>query len=163
MMDSIAQRFKLIWKSRKAPQAGESGQQMIEFTFTFVMLIVLFMAILILGWLFYSYATITNAARDGSWHLMTHPVLPADQDTFATADAEATWIVTRSMPLLDWGETVVNITPPVEERVYGAYVMVEVQHTLQMPRIEIPLGFDDTVFELGGPFEISAISRRSLD
>jgi hypothetical protein len=118
---------------------------------------------LILGWLFYSYATITNAARDGSWHLMTHPVLPDDQDTFATSDAEATWIVTQSMPLLDWGDTVVNISPPVEERVYGGYVMVEIQHTLQMPRIEIPLGFDDTVFGLGGPFEITAVSRRSLD
>ena len=68
-MERIAQRFKSIWKSPRAPQAGESGQQMIEFTFTFVMLIVLFMALLILGWLFYSYATITNAARDGSWHL----------------------------------------------------------------------------------------------
>ena len=162
-MYNIAQRFNSVWKSRRTPPAGESGQQMVEFTFTFVMLCVLFMALLILGWLFYSYATITNAARDGSWHLMTHPVLPADQATFATSDEETTWIVTRSLPLLDWGDTVVNITPPVEQRVYGSYVMVEVQHTLQMPRIVIPLGFDDTVFELGGPFQISSMSRRSLD
>ena len=162
-MERITQRFKSIWKSPRAPQAGESGQQMIEFTFTFVMLIVLFMALLILGWLFYSYATITNAARDGSWHLMAHPVLPADQDTFASSDDETTWIVTNSLPLLDTSQTVVNISPPIEQRVYGAYVLVEVQHTLQMPRIEIPLGFDDTVFVLGGPFEITAMSRRSLD
>ena len=163
MSETIVRKFKSIRTSRQASQAGESGQQMVEFTFTFVMLVVLFMALLILGWLFYSYATITNAARDGSWHLMTHPVLPEDQDTFETPDAEATWIVTRSLTLLNWGDTVVNISPPVEERVYGSYVMVEVQHTLQMPRIVIPLGWDDTVFELGGPFEISAMSRRSLD
>ncbi len=163
MMDRIAQRFKSTRISRNVPQAGESGQQMVEFTFTFVMLIVMFMALLILGWLFYSYATITNAARDGSWHLMTHPVLPADQDTFATSDAEATWIVTQSMPLLDWSETTVTISPTVENRVYGAYVLVKVDHTLQMPSFSIPLGFDGTVFQLGGPFAITAMSRRSLD
>lgn len=162
-MDSIAQKFKAVWKSHRPPQASESGQQMVEFTFTFVMLCVLFMALLILGWLFYSYATITNAARDGSWHLMTHPILPDDEDTFATSDAEAAWIVTRSMPLLDTSQTVVNISPPVDERVFGAYVMVEVRHTLNMPRIEIPIGWNDTVFGLGGPFEITAVSRRSLD
>jgi hypothetical protein len=65
--------------------------------------------------------------------------------------------------MLDWHDTVVNISPPVEQRVYGAYVMVEIQHTLQMPRIVIPVGWNDTVFELGGPFQISAVSRRSLD
>ena len=126
-------------------------------------MIVLFMAVCLMGCLYVTYAHMTNAARDGSWHLMTHPVLPGDQDTFATADAEATWIVTQSMPLLNWGDTVVNISPPVEERVYGAYVMVEIQHTLQMPSFSIPLGFDGTVFQLGGPFEITAMSRRSLD
>jgi hypothetical protein len=163
MIHTIMRKLKSIWTSQQASQASESGQQMVEFTFTFMMLIVLFMALLILGWLFYSYATITHAARDGSWHLMTHPVLPDDEDTFATADAEATWVVTRSMPLLDWGDTVVNISPPVEERVYGSYVLVEVQHTLQMPSFSIPLGFDGTVFQLGGPFQITAMSRRSLD
>jgi Flp pilus assembly protein TadG len=144
-------------------KADQSGQQMVEFTFTFIMLCVLLMALLGLGWVFYSYATIVNAARDGSYHLMTHPVLPGDPATFKTADAEATYVVTSTVSLLDWRHMTVNISPAVSKRVAGTYVAVEILYTVNLPRLDIPLGFTDTIIHLLGPIQLHALSRRSLD
>jgi len=150
-------------RSLATTSQSENGQQMIEFTFTFIILILLFAAMLILGWVFYTYATLTNAAREGSRHLMTHPTIPEDPDRFATSDLETTWIVTNSLPMLDWRPMVVNISPPVAQRVPGGYVAVEVVYTLNMPRLEIPLTLGDRVIGLGGPTPLRALSRRSLD
>lgn len=153
-------------KCRLAVKTGsgdQSGQQMIEFTLTFLMLIVLFMALLIMGWMFYTYATLTNAAREGSRHLMAHPTVPEDQATFATADQETRWVVTNSIPMLDWTLATVNISPSVPQRVPGGYVMVEVQYTMSMPEFRIPLIYADRDLVLGGPLQLRAMSRRSLD
>jgi hypothetical protein len=136
---------------------------MIEFTMTFLMLVVLFMALLIMGWMFYTYATITNAAREGSRHLMAHPTVPQDQVAFGTADEETTWVVTHSIPMLDWRQTTVNISPDVSLRVPGGYVMVEIEYTMTMPQFQIPLIYDDRMLTLGGPLQLRAMSRRSLD
>ena len=136
---------------------------MVEFAFTFMILVAFFVALLVLGWIFYSYVTITNAARNGSRHLMAHSVLPADQETFVTADAEATWVVTNTVPLLDWRRMNITISPPVANRIPGSYVAVEVRYVVNLPRLEIPLGFTDTPIGIGGPMTLRAVSRRSLD
>lgn len=144
------------------PAAGQSGQQMVEFALTFTMLVALLMALVIMGWVFFTYATITNAAREGSRHLMAHPTLPKDQVAFSTADQETTWVVTNSISMLDWRQMTVNISPDVSQRVYGGYVMVELIYTLTLPQINLPLLQGQTL-TIGGPFELQALSRRSLD
>ena len=141
----------------------QNGQQMIEFTLTFMMLVALFAALLLMGWMFFSYATITSAAREGARHLMAHPTVPQDQVTFGTADEEATWVVTRSLSMLDWTQAVVNISPAVSQRVPGGYVLVEIVYTMSLPEIQIPLIVSDQVVSLGGPVQLRAMSRRSLD
>lgn len=144
-------------------EADQCGQATVEFAFTFVIFTALLIAILGLGWLFFSYASIVNAARDGSHHLMAHPVIPADTSRFATADEEVTWIVTNSLPLLDWTNMTVTASPPPAQRVYGGYVAVAISYTVTLPEFNIPLGFDGTSYRLLGPMQISARSRRNLD
>jgi Flp pilus assembly protein TadG len=136
---------------------------MIEFTMTFLLLIVLLMALLIMGWMFYTQATITSAAREGSRHLMAHPTVPQNQATFSTADEEATWVITNSLPMLEWTRAVVTVGPSVAQRVPGGYVFVEIRYTMSMPQFNIPMIFEDRMLVLGGPLELTAISRRSLD
>ena len=144
-------------------EAGQSGQATVEFAFTFVLFSALLMAILGLGWVFFSYASIVNAARDGSHHLMSHPLQPADPSRFATADEEVTWIVTNSLPLLDWTNMTVTTSPPPAQRIHGGYVAVAISYTVTLPEFNIPLGFDGTSYRLLGPTQIGARSRRSLD
>jgi Flp pilus assembly protein TadG len=163
MRHRISRAIESKGKLALRPASAQSGQQMIEFTLTFLMLVVLFMALLIMGWMFYTYATITSAAREGSRHLMAHPTVPQDEVTFDTADEETTWVVTNSIPMLDWRRTTVNIAPDVSQRVPGGYVLVEVEYTMSMPEFRIPLIFQDRVITLGGPLELRAMSRRSLD
>jgi Flp pilus assembly protein TadG len=154
-------------QSRRQPVvrsvSDQSGQEMIEFTLTFVMLVVLFMALVIMGWMFYTDATITSAAREGSRHLMAYPTLPHDQVTFATSDQETTWVVTNSLPYLDWRQATVTIAPDVSLRVPGGYVLVKVDYTLLMPEFHIPLIYQDRMLTLGGPLQLHAMSRRNLD
>jgi len=145
------------------PAADERGQQMVEFTLTFIMLVALLMALAAMGWMFFTYATITHAAQEGSRHLMAHPVLPKDQVTFSTADEETTWVVTNSLPMLDWRQATINILPDVSLRVPGGYVAVEIGYTMTMPEFRIPRVFDEGMFVLGGPLELHAASRKSLD
>jgi len=139
---------------------------MVEFAFTFILFCVILVAIVIFGWFFFSYATIYNAARDGSHHLMNHPVLPdnpPDQPEFATADAEATWVVTTSMPLMDWTQMTLNLSPSVDNRFAGGYVAVEIVYDIPLPTISFPLGFTDDVITIIRPMRIRTLSRRNLD
>ncbi len=167
MRHKLVRAIQLKHRRALGPTADQNGQQMIEFTLTFLLLVVLFMALLIMGWMFYSYATLANAAREGSRHLMTHPTIPEDQATFGTdedsADRETTWVVTNSIPMLNWRQTTVNISPEVSQRVPGGYVMVEIEYIMSMPEFQIPLIFSDGTITLGGPFELRVVSRRSLD
>lgn len=159
ILRAIESRGKLSGR----PTADQGGQQMIEFTLTFIMLVVLLMALLLIGWTFFSYTSIASAAREGARHLMAHPTVPRDPVAFQTSNEETTWVVTNSIPMLDWRQATVNISPDLELRVPGGYVMVEIEYTVSLPRFEIPMIFRDETFVLGGPIEIQALSRRSLD
>jgi hypothetical protein len=148
----------------RSKRSEEKGQQMVEFTLTFGMLTVLLAALVLFAWYFFSYVSLVHATREGSRYLMAHPILPADPVAFATADEEATWVVTNSVPLLDWRNNMtVLISPPVEQRFAGSYVLVEIDYIFHLPQVELPLGFDGTTLTILGPMELHAYSRRSLD
>jgi hypothetical protein len=144
----------------------QSGQQMVEFTFTFIIVIALFAALLIFGWIFFSYATIVNAARDGSYHIWTHadghPDDPATYGEFGV-EAETRAVITRSVPLLNWREMTITITPPREQWVPGGFVAVEIIYDVPLPQIDLPLAWNDTVITIMGPLRLQSISRRSFD
>ncbi len=146
-----------------ATRADETGQQMVEFALTFTIFCALLMALALFGVVFFSYASLTNAAREGSRHLMAHPLLPADPVTFETADEEAIYVVTSSLPLLDWHNMTIQIMPEPALRVPGGYVAVQIQYTLQLLDINIPLLGGDSSIHLLGPVTLRTLSRRSLD
>lgn len=149
--------------SHRDPEPKESGQQLIEFSFTFIMFCGLFLALIMFAYVFFAHIVINNAAREGSRHLYTHPLLPDDDTTFATADAEAQYVMTSSLPVLDWRQVNINISPPVSARVAGSYVMVEIEYDVPLPRYEFPIGWGDTRWVLIEPITLQAMSRRSLD
>jgi len=141
----------------------EQGQQMVEFALTFTIFCLLLMALALFGTVFFSYASIVQAAREGSRHLMSHPLLPADPDTFETADQEAIWVVTNSLPLLDWrNHMTIAIMPEPQYRVPGGYVAVEIQYTMELLDLNIPVLGGEPVHLLG-PIHLRTMSRRSLD
>jgi hypothetical protein len=144
-------------------KTDQEGQGMVELTFTFMLFVTLLGAIAILAWIFFSQASIVHATRQGTRHLMAHPVLPDNKEVFDTADAEATWVVTSSVPLLDWREMDITISPPLEERLPGTYVAIQIEYDIPLPTIEIPLGFTDDVITVVRPMRLHALSRRSLD
>jgi len=136
---------------------------MVEFTFTFIMLVILLLALVGFGWVFFSQATLVHAAQEGTRHLLAHPLLPSDPVRFETADEEATWVITSSAPLLDWREMTINIYPPPQDRVLGSYVAVDIYYDVPLPTIEIPLGFTDDVITVLRPMRLHASSKRSLN
>ena len=163
MLNRDFQQMKRDRQPNLTSRTDQEGQQMVEFAFTFILFCILMVAIAIFGWVFFSQASIVHATRQGSRHLLAHPVLPDDDVTFASADAEATWVMTNSIPLMDWTAMTINISPPLEERVVGSYVAVEILYDIPLPTIEIPLGFTDDVITIVRPMRLHALSRRSLD
>jgi len=144
-------------------ERDETGQAMVEFAFTFILFIAVLMAVILFAYVFFVQASLVHSAQQGSRHLLAHPVLPSDQVTFATADAEATWVVTSSVPLLDWHEMQITIEPPVEDRVLGTYVAVRVRYNVPLPDIEVPFFLTGQTFVLLPPMQLQALSRRALN
>lgn len=146
-----------------ATKADETGQQMVEFALTFTIFCALLMALALFGVVFFSYASLTHAAREGSRHLMAHPLLPADPVAFETADEEAIYVVTSSLPLLNWRDMTIQIMPDPEFRVPGGYVAVQIEYTMQLLDMNIPLVGGSSSIHLLGPVTLRTMSRRSLD
>jgi hypothetical protein len=149
---------------KTGPQRDQAGQQMVEFTFTFVLLTIILMALVLFAYVFFMYASIVHAAQRGTRHLLTYPVLPQDEDRFATADQEAAWVITSSVPLLNWRENMhITIEPPVDERALGTYVSVRILYDVPLPQFTVPLVFSDQSITVLPPIELRAVSRRALN
>jgi len=142
---------------------GQQGQAMVEFAFAFILFIVVLVAVIMFAYVFFVQASLTHAAQQGTRHLLAHPVLPGDETTFGTADAEATWVITTAVPFLDWRDMQITIEPPVEDRVLGTYVAVQIRYTVPLPEFEIPFPLTGQSFRLLPPIQLQALSRRALN
>ena len=150
--------------SKTGSQRDQAGQQMVEFTFTFVMLTIILMALVLFAYVFFMYASIVHAAQEGTRHLLTYPVLPHDEDRFATADEEATWVITSSAPILNWKDYMhITIERPVSQRALGTYVAVRILYDVPLPEFTVPLVFIDQSITLLPPIQLHALSRRALN
>jgi hypothetical protein len=137
---------------------------MVEFAFTFILLTAILMALVLFAYVFFMYASIVHAAQEGSRHLLTYPVLPHDGDRFATADQEATWVITSSVPFLNWRDNMhITIEPPVGERALGTYISVRILYDVPLPQFTVPLVLSDGSITLLPPIELHALSRRALN
>jgi hypothetical protein len=79
-------------------------------------------------------------------------------------DAEITFVVTTTMPLLDWRRAQITIEPqPPEERGIGEDMSVQVAYPLNLPTIRIPYVIREGSFVLFPPITVQALSRMRLD
>jgi hypothetical protein len=137
---------------------------MTEFAFTFPLLVILLVAIIATAWLGFSLVSITSAARMGARHMATFYDVPQDPSKFPTADAEITYIVTSTMPMLDWTRAEVTLRPEdVNDRVPGIQLSVEVVYSVNWPTIQIPYVAAEGALVLLPPINLHAVSRMRLD
>jgi len=149
-------------KTRSVARSDQEGQQMVEFAFTFIIFCILLAAIALFGWVFFVQLSMNHGAKEGSRHLMRHATVPEDQDNFASADAEARFVVTNSMPLLDWTAMTVTFSPSQGDRVPEGWVAVDIWYDVPLPTIRFPLGFTDDVITVMQPLRLRTRSVRHL-
>jgi hypothetical protein len=154
-------------KLHRSKTTGQGGQSLTEFAFTMPLLVALLAGIMGLAWIGYSYVSITSAARMGARHLLTYPQDPEDPIRFSDIDAEVTYIVTTSMPFVDWRQATIVITPPIAERVVDpsdpVYVQIQITYQVNLPTIEIPYIVTDGSITVMQPLNLRAKSRMRLD
>lgn len=152
-------------------RSDQGGQSLTEFALTVPLLLALLVGIVLLAWVGFSYVSITSAARMGARHMVSYPVEPENPDRFADADAEITYIVTSSMPYLNWQRAEINIEPePTSRDVVNPnnpnepnYVSVQVLYPIDLPTIRIPYVLTEGSFVFLRPIAIQATARMRLD
>ncbi len=141
----------------------QGGQSLAEFALTLPILVALLVAITLLAWVGFCYVSVASAARMGVRHMLTYPWEP-DSDQFADVDAEITYVVTSTMPFLDWRRAQITIEPePPDERHIGEEMSVQVVYPLNLPTIRVPYIVRDGSFVLLPPITLQATSRMRLD
>jgi Flp pilus assembly protein TadG len=147
----------------------QQGQSLVEFALTMPLLIGLLVGIIILAWIGFTYVSITSAARMGTRQMVSYPVEPEYPARFADADSEITYMVTSTMPFLNWQAAQIIISPPPEDRRVintsgqPSYMSVQVIYPVNNPTIEIPYIIRDGSFVLLPPISLQATARMRLD
>jgi hypothetical protein len=157
----IERRQRQCPSSRPEPK----GQSLAEFALTMPLLVILLLGIIVLAYVGFAYVSISSAARMGARHMIS--LNPADRpenpDLFHSADEEITYVVTSSMPVLNWRQAEITILPhDTSDRVYDADVSVNITYTMDMPEIRIPYVIHDGSFVLMSPFILRASSQMRI-
>jgi Flp pilus assembly protein TadG len=150
----------------------QQGQSMTEFALTMPLLIGLLVGIILLAWVGFTYVSITSAARMGVRHMVSYPVEPENPGRFADIDSEITYMVTTTMPFLNWREAQITILPqpPADRLVVNpkdpsqpTYMSVQIVYPVHNPTIKIPYIIRDGSFVLLPPISLQATARMRLD
>lgn len=155
----------------RAGGRDQRGQSLAEFALTMPLLIGLLVGIIILAWIGFTYVSITSAARMGTRQMVSYPVEPEHPARFADADAEITYMVTSTMPFLNWQAAQIIISPSLDKRRVintsepgqPSYMSVQVVYPVNNPTIEIPYIIRDGSFVLLPPISLQATARMRLD
>jgi Flp pilus assembly protein TadG len=151
---------------------NQQGQSLAEFALTMPLLIGLLVGIILLAWVGFTYVSITSAARMGVRHMVSYPVEPENPARFADIDSEITYMVTTTMPFLNWQEAQITILPqPPEDRLVvnpadptqPNYMSIQIVYPVNNPTIEIPYIIRDGSFVLLPPISLQATARMRLD
>jgi hypothetical protein len=153
---------------RQPGQLNQGGQSLVEFAFTMPLLIALLVGIIVLAWVGFTYVSITSAARMGARHMVTYPIEAENPSRFPNVDDEITYVVTSTMPYLDWPAAEITILPqPPESRLVGApdplYVSVQIVYPVNNPTLSIPQLGGDGAMVLLPPLSLQATARMRLD
>ncbi len=141
------------------------GQSLAEFALTMPLLVALLLGIILLAYVGFAYVSISSAARMGARHMIgLNPAeYPEDPDQFTTSDEEITYVVTSTMPYLNWQQAEIAILPTdTSERVFGTNVSVVVTYTMDTPDIRIPYVIREGSFLLIPPLTLRASSQMRI-
>ena len=141
------------------------GQSLAEFALTMPLLVALLVGIIALAWVGFAYVSISSAARMGARHMISlNPAeYPEDPNLFDTADEEITYVVTSTMPFLNWRQAEIAILPAdTAERVFGEDVSVLITYTMDTPEIRIPYVIREGSFVLIPPLVLRASSQMRI-
>lgn len=150
----------------------EQGQSLTEFALTMPLLIGLLVGIILLAWVGFTYVSITSAARMGARHMVSYPTKPENPARFADIDSEITYMVTTTMPFLNWREAQITILPqpPSKRLVFNtddpsqpSYMSVQIVYPVNNPTIRIPYIIRRGSFVLLPPIKLQATARMRLD
>lgn len=148
------------------PRASEpKGQSLAEFALTMPLLVALLVGIIALSYVGFIYVSISSAARMGARHMvgLNPSDAPENPEQFSTADEEITWVVTSSMPALNWRQAEISISPEdTADRVFDANVSVNITYTVTMPEIRIPYVVSEGHFVLIPPLVLRASSQMRI-
>ena len=154
--------------SRLPRRPDQKGQGMAEFALTMPLLMGLLVGILLLAWVGFTYVSITSAARMGTRHMVTYPIEAENPVRFPNVDDEIIYVVTSTMPLLNWQQAQITISPqPPQSRLVGGaqptYVSIQILYPLNNPTIQIPYIVGEGSFVLLPPVSLQATARMRLD
>lgn len=141
------------------------GQSLAEFALTMPLLVALLVGIILLAYVGFAYVSITSAARMGARHMigLNPAYAPEDPDLFSSADEEILYVVTSTMPYLNWRQAEIAILPEdTSERVFGTNVSVVVTYTMDTPEIRIPYVIREGSFLLIPPLTLRASSQMRM-
>lgn len=155
-------------KRQQGAASKQRGQSLTEFALTMPLLIALLVGIILLAWVGFAYVSVTSAARMGARHMVSYPFEAENPARFANVDDEITYMVTSTMPFLDWTRAEITILPqPPDSRLAGGptplYMSVQVRYPVNNPVIRIPYVIRDGSFTLLPPITLQATSRMRLD
>ncbi|MEJ2737777.1 MAG: pilus assembly protein [Anaerolineae bacterium] len=155
-------------RHRLFARPNQRGQSLAEFALTMPLLIALLVGITLLAWIGFSYVSITSAARMGARHMVSYPVEAEDPGRFPEVDDEIMYVVTSTMPFLDWRQAEITILPqPPDSRLdvgpEPLYVSIQIAYPVNLPTIEIPYVIRDGSFYLLPPVTLQATSRMRID
>lgn len=155
-------------KQSTAERLDQDGQSLAEFALTMPLLVAMFVGIILLAWVGFTYVSITSAARMGVRHMVTYPIEAENPARYANVDDEITYMVTSTMPYLNWEAAQITILPqpPASRLVGGAqptYVSVQIVYPVNNPTIRIPYIITEGDFVLLPPISLQAIARMRLD
>lgn len=141
---------------RAAGSAGERGQSLIEFTFSFPLLLALLIGLAGMSWLFYSYVTVTLAAREGASAIVHDPYITVDQ-VRGIVRGKSISLIQANLP-----DSNIIVEPNPSQWVSGARVSVTVKYLVPLPSLSIPDLKGNRILILG-PIEVRATSNMTID
>jgi len=136
--------------------SGERGQSLVEFTFSFPLLLALLIGLAGMSWLFYSYVTITLAAREGASAIVHDPYITVSQ-VRGIVRGKSISLIQSNLP-----DSNIIVEPDPSQWVSGVRVSVTVKYLVPLPRLSIPDLRGNRIL-IFGPIEVRATSNMTID
>ena len=127
---------------------------MVEFAFTVPIIVVLFISVVLLSFMLYSFVTLSHGAREGTRYIVGDP---------QANDAEVSEYIKTKLGLLDPSRVIIDIDPPVSERLPHGYITIRVTYPFQLVNAYVPYVISPGGITLFPPVMLNGVSSMYLD